>query len=105
EQAAANLAESLATSMGLIGTLTVELFLMPEGSLVVNELAPRVHNSGHWTIEGATTSQFEQHLRAICGLGLGSTAALAPAAMVNVLGSGPGRTAHLLGVTAALADP
>ena len=53
------------------GLLTVELFLMPDGSLVVNELAPRVHNSGHWTIEGAVTSQFEQHLRAICGLPLG----------------------------------
>ena len=63
---------SLATSMGLVGTLTVELFLMPDGSLVVNELAPRVHNSGHWSIEGAVTSQFEQHLRAICGLPLGS---------------------------------
>ena len=58
--------------MGLVGTLTVELFLMPDGSLVVNELAPRVHNSGHWSIEGAVTSQFEQHLRAICGLPLGS---------------------------------
>ena len=54
---------------------------------LVNELAPRVHNCGHWTIEGAATSQFEQHIRAICGLGLGSTAALSPTAMVNLLGS------------------
>ena len=68
---------------------------MPDGSLVVNELAPRVHNSGHWTIEGAATSQFEQHIRAICGLGLGSTAALGPAAMVNLLGTGPRRDARL----------
>ena len=60
-------------AMGMVGTLTAELFLMPDGRLVVNELAPRVHNSGHWTIEGAATSQFEQHVRAICGLDLGST--------------------------------
>jgi 5-(carboxyamino)imidazole ribonucleotide synthase len=96
---------SLAAAMDLCGTLTVELFLMADGSLVVNELAPRVHNSGHWTIEGAATSQFEQHIRAICGLGLGSTAALAPTAMVNLLGSGPRRDARLLGVAEALADP
>ena len=70
--------ERLAAAMDLVGTLTAELFLLRDGSLVVNELAPRVHNSGHWTIEGAATSQFEQHIRAICGLGLGSTAALAP---------------------------
>ena len=77
--------------MDLVGTLTAELFLLRDGSLVVNELAPRVHNSGHWTIEGAATSQFEQHIRAICGLGLGSTDALAPTAMVNLLGAGPTR--------------
>ena len=79
--------------MGLVGTLTVELFLMPDGALVVNELAPRVHNSGHWSIEGAVTSQFEQHLRAICGLPLGSVAMRAPAAaMVNLLGEGAPRS-------------
>jgi 5-(carboxyamino)imidazole ribonucleotide synthase len=97
--------QALATAMDLCGTLTVELFLLDDGSLVVNELAPRVHNSGHWTIEGAATSQFEQHIRAICGLGLGSPAALGPTAMVNLLGSGPRREARLLGVAAALADP
>jgi 5-(carboxyamino)imidazole ribonucleotide synthase len=91
--------------MDLTGTLTVELFLLRDGSLVVNELAPRVHNSGHWTIEGAATSQFEQHIRAICGLGLGATDALSPAAMVNLLGTGPAREARLLGVDDALADP
>ena len=106
EEAAANLAESLAMSMGLIGTLTVELFLMPDGSLVVNELAPRVHNSGHWSIEGAVTSQFEQHLRAICGLPLGSVAMRAPAAaMVNLLGEGAPRSAHPTGIYEALAVP
>jgi 5-(carboxyamino)imidazole ribonucleotide synthase len=95
----------LAEAMDLCGTLTAELFLLADGSLVVNELAPRVHNSGHWTIEGAATSQFEQHIRAICGLGLGSAAALSACATVNLLGSGSPRDALLLGAAAALADP
>jgi 5-(carboxyamino)imidazole ribonucleotide synthase len=102
---AAAIGRSLAAAMDLCGTLTAELFLLPDGTLVVNELAPRVHNSGHWTIEGAATSQFEQHVRAICGLGLGSPAALGPTAVVNILGTGPRRDARLLGVAAALADP
>jgi 5-(carboxyamino)imidazole ribonucleotide synthase len=97
--------QELASAMDLCGTLTVELFLLRDGSLVVNELAPRVHNSGHWTIEGAATSQFEQHIRAICGLGLGSPEAHGAAAMVNLLGSGPRRAARLIGVEVALADP
>jgi 5-(carboxyamino)imidazole ribonucleotide synthase len=106
EEAAANLARNLATSMGLIGTLTVELFLMPGGSLLVNELAPRVHNSGHWSIEGAVTSQFEQHIRAICGLPLGSVAMRAPAAaMVNLLGEGAPRPARPTGIDGAMAVP
>ena len=103
---AANLASSLATSMGLCGTLTVELFLLRDGSLLVNELAPRVHNSGHWSIEGAVTSQFEQHIRAICGLPLGSVEMRAPAvAMVNLLGEGAPRDAHPTGVYEALEVP
>ncbi|MEZ0241539.1 MAG: 5-(carboxyamino)imidazole ribonucleotide synthase [Chloroflexota bacterium] len=106
EHAAATLAVNMATSMGLVGTLTVELFLMPDGSLVVNELAPRVHNSGHWSIEGAVTSQFEQHLRAICGLPLGSVEMRAPAvAMVNLLGEGAPRPAHPTGIYEALDVP
>jgi 5-(carboxyamino)imidazole ribonucleotide synthase len=103
--AALEIGTTLAEAMDLCGTLTAELFLLRDGSLVVNELAPRVHNSGHWTIEGAATSQFEQHIRAICGLGLGSPAALAPTAMVNLLGTGPARDARLLGAARALADP
>ncbi|MEA2607363.1 MAG: 5-(carboxyamino)imidazole ribonucleotide synthase [Chloroflexota bacterium] len=103
--AAVALGTALAEAMDLCGTLTAELFLLHDGSLVVNELAPRVHNSGHWTIEGAATSQFEQHIRAICGLGLGSPAALAPTAIVNLLGTGLVREARLMGVAAALADP
>ena len=102
---AADIGRRLALAMDLTGTLTVELFLLRDGSLVVNELAPRVHNSGHWTIDGAATSQFEQHIRAICGLGLGATDAVSPAAMVNLLGTGPAREARLLGVDDALADP
>ena len=102
---AVSIGTNLAVAMDLTGTLTVELFLLPDDTLVVNELAPRVHNSGHWTIEGAATSQFEQHIRAICGLGLGSPAAHGPAAMVNLLGTGPRRPARLLGVAEALADP
>jgi 5-(carboxyamino)imidazole ribonucleotide synthase len=71
-----------------VGVLAVELF-ETEAGLVANELAPRVHNSGHWTIEGAETSQFENHLRAICGLPLGSTAPRGVSAMVNLIGSLP----------------
>ena len=104
---AAALGERLALAMGLTGTLTAELFLMPDGRLVVNELAPRFHNSGHWTLDGAATSQFEQHVRAICGLDLGATDALSPSAMVNVWGVGPLRDARLApaSVGRALADP
>jgi 5-(carboxyamino)imidazole ribonucleotide synthase len=103
--AAIELTERIALALDLVGTLTAELFLLRDGSLAVNELAPRVHNSGHWTIEGAATSQFEQHIRAICGLPLGAPDAHGPAAMVNLLGTGPARPAHLLGVDGALADP
>ena len=104
-EAATGIGLRLAIAMDLVGTLTVELFLLPDGSLVVNELAPRVHNSGHWTMEGAATSQFEQHIRAICGLPLGSTELhSSAAATVNLLGSGPDRPARLRGVGTALAD-
>ncbi len=74
--------------------LAVELFEV-DGELWANELAPRVHNSGHWTIEGAETSQFENHLRAVLGLPLGSTAARGHAAMINLIGDVPGRDAPL----------
>ncbi len=73
-----------------VGILTIEFFIV-KGKLVANEMAPRVHNSGHWTIEGCVTSQFENHLRAICGLPLGSTRPLGFAAMVNFLGQMPDR--------------
>jgi 5-(carboxyamino)imidazole ribonucleotide synthase len=82
--------------------MAVELFLLPDGQLVVNELAPRVHNSGHWSIEASVTSQFEQHVRAICGLPLGPVALRSPAATINVLGSGRRRPARLSGIADAL---
>ncbi|HWL91444.1 MAG TPA: 5-(carboxyamino)imidazole ribonucleotide synthase [Actinomycetota bacterium] len=74
--------------LGHVGVLAIELFRVGE-ELLANEMAPRVHNSGHWTIEGAATSQFENHLRAICGLELGSTSLPAYSAMVNLIGSVP----------------
>jgi 5-(carboxyamino)imidazole ribonucleotide synthase len=71
-----------------VGVLAIEFFVQ-RGRLVANEMAPRVHNSGHWTIEGAVTSQFENHLRAIVGLPLGSTAARGHSAMINLIGTMP----------------
>jgi 5-(carboxyamino)imidazole ribonucleotide synthase len=75
---------------GYAGVLTIEFFVQ-RGRLVANEMAPRVHNSGHWTIEGAVTSQFENHLRAIMGLPLGETRAVGHSAMVNFIGTLPDR--------------
>ena len=99
------LAGRLAMELDLVGLLTIELFVLDDGSIVVNELAPRVHNSGHWTIEGAVTSQFEQHVRALVGLPLGAPDARGSTAMVNLLGTGPRRPARLAGLEGALADP
>jgi 5-(carboxyamino)imidazole ribonucleotide synthase len=82
----------LLDDLDYVGVCCVELFDVG-GELVANEIAPRVHNSGHWTIEGAQTSQFENHVRAIVGLPLGPTAALGPAAMVNCIGTMPDRDA------------
>ena len=84
---AASIAVALAESLDYVGVLAVELFDVG-GTLLANEMAPRVHNSGHWTIEGAATSQFEQHLRAVCGWPLGSTEHR-PTAMVNLIGAPP----------------
>ena len=85
---AEEIARRLLDELGYVGVLAVELF-EHDGRLLANELAPRVHNSGHWTIEGAECSQFENHLRAILGIPLGSTAARGPTAMVNCLGAMP----------------
>ncbi|MFC5651434.1 5-(carboxyamino)imidazole ribonucleotide synthase [Paenibacillus solisilvae] len=86
QREAERLAARIAEGLGAVGLIAVELFLTEGGELYVNELAPRPHNSGHYTMEACRTSQFEQHVRAICGLPLGDTALLTPVVMVNVLG-------------------
>ncbi|MFJ7289514.1 5-(carboxyamino)imidazole ribonucleotide synthase [Curtobacterium sp. NPDC098951] len=84
---AEDIAVRIATELGVTGVLAVELFQTDDERILINELAMRPHNTGHWTIDGATTSQFEQHLRAVLDLPLGATGSFAPAAvMVNVLG-------------------
>jgi 5-(carboxyamino)imidazole ribonucleotide synthase len=85
---------SVMDELAYVGVLAIELFQVGE-SLLGNEMAPRVHNSGHWTIEGATTSQFEQHLRAVCDLPLGVADAMGVSAMVNLIGELPDRRAVL----------
>jgi 5-(carboxyamino)imidazole ribonucleotide synthase len=101
------IARRIADALDHIGVMTVEFFACADGPLV-NEIAPRVHNSGHWTIEGAETSQFEQHIRAVCGLPLGSTKRTAPrVTMDNLIGdeandwlalvAEPGAHVHLYG--------
>lgn len=86
EQEAREIGERVATELGVVGVLAVELF-EADGALVINELAMRPHNSGHWTMDGSVTGQFEQHLRAVADLPLGDTAAKAPwTVMANVLG-------------------
>jgi 5-(carboxyamino)imidazole ribonucleotide synthase len=95
QDAGERLAGKLLDALDYVGVLAVELF-EAGGELLVNELAPRVHNSGHWTIEGAVTSQFENHLRAILGWPLGSSAAVGVSAMVNCIGALPDRRAVLV---------
>lgn len=84
---AAEITRTILEQLDVTGVLTVEFFERRDGSLLVNELAPRPHNSGHLTIDAFATSQFEQQLRAVCGLPLGSTELLRPAAMANLLGN------------------
>jgi 5-(carboxyamino)imidazole ribonucleotide synthase len=110
EEEARTVAARIAEALGYVGVLAVELFLLVEDGaerLLVNEIAPRVHNSGHWTIEGAETSQFEQHIRAIAGWPLGSPARRGTVRMQNLLGDAveqwpalaaePGAHLHLYG--------
>ena len=105
------IARSIAETLDYVGTLCIEFFVAADGRLLVNELAPRPHNSGHLTFDACTTSQFEQQLRAVCGLPLGSTEYTSPVAMANLLGevweagepdwpaalSGPNVKLHLYG--------
>jgi 5-(carboxyamino)imidazole ribonucleotide synthase len=81
-------ARRLLAELDYVGVLALELF-QAGNRLIANEMAPRVHNSGHWTIEGSETSQFENHVRAVCGLPLGSTAQPMPCTMVNLIGGAP----------------
>ncbi|OKL36127.1 5-(carboxyamino)imidazole ribonucleotide synthase [Domibacillus mangrovi] len=96
KQAACEAAEKIASALSLIGTLAVEMFIGQNGEIYINELAPRPHNSGHYTIEACGISQFGQHIRAICNWPLKSTELLKPAVMVNILGE------HVDGVTQAI---
>ncbi|MGO4697946.1 5-(carboxyamino)imidazole ribonucleotide synthase [Paenibacillus sp. 2TAB26] len=97
QQQAERLAERIAEGLGVVGLIAVELFVTADGELFVNELAPRPHNSGHYTMEACRTSQFEQHVRAVCNLPLGDTTLMSPVVMVNVLGE---HVAPLLELTA-----
>ncbi|MGO4705008.1 5-(carboxyamino)imidazole ribonucleotide synthase [Microvirga sp. 2MCAF38] len=110
EEQAVLIAQKIANALDYVGVLAVELFLVRENGqerLVVNEIAPRVHNSGHWTLGGAETSQFEQHVRAVCGWPLGATARLGRVEMRNLIGhdadewerilAEPGAHLHLYG--------
>ncbi len=105
------LATSIAEKLGVVGLIAVEMFLANNGEVLVNELAPRPHNSGHWSMDGCETSQFEQHVRAVCGLPLGPVGVREPTVMVNILGDawkwrdgvleGPPNWAAILGEPAA----
>jgi len=107
---ARTIAETIATALDYIGVLAVEMFVVPDPAgpkVLVNEIAPRVHNSGHWTLDGASISQFEQHIRAIAGWPLGRPVRHGPVVMTNLIGdeindyprwlSVPGATVHIYG--------
>ena len=97
------MAEAVGNGLGIVGAYCVEMFLDAQDNLLVNEIAPRPHNSGHYSLDACLCSQFEQQVRAMCGLPLGSTAILKPSVMVNILGEGRGDT--LYGVDALLRRP
>jgi 5-(carboxyamino)imidazole ribonucleotide synthase len=107
--AATDTAERVLAMLGVVGVACVEFFVTKDGRVLVNEIAPRTHNSGHLTIEACETSQFEQQVRAVCGLPLGSTRPVAPAAMANLLGdcwfAGGATAARTPDWAAALAVP
>jgi len=98
EQKAIKEAVQLAEELGLVGTLAVEMFVTHDGEVFINELAPRPHNSGHYTIDACETSQFTQHVRAICNLPLAETTLLSPVVMINLLGE------HMEPITAKLLE-
>ena len=106
-QEARRIAETIAQKFGYVGVLAVEIFVKRDGALLVNEIAPRVHNSGHWTVDGASVSQFEQHVRAIAGWPLAKPIRRGRIEMINLIGSEiedyrawltvPGAAVHLYG--------
>jgi 5-(carboxyamino)imidazole ribonucleotide synthase len=96
-------AQKIASALEITGTFCVEFFVTRDGQVLVNEIAPRPHNSGHYTIDATRCSQYEQHVRAICGLPLSEPELLRSAVMVNILGEGKGN--HLAGVEQLLRDP
>jgi len=108
--AAQRIAETIAEKFAYVGVLAVEMFVLSDGDLLVNEMAPRVHNSGHWTLDGASISQFEQHIRAIAGWPLGKPVRRGRVEMINLIGSEvenyrswltvPDAAVHLYGKTA-----
>lgn len=106
---AETLAVTIAEKLGVVGLIAVELFLANNGELLVNELAPRSHNSGHWSIDGCETSQFEQQVRAVCGAPLGAVDVREPTVMVNILGDAwKWRDGHVIAEpnwAAVLAEP
>jgi 5-(carboxyamino)imidazole ribonucleotide synthase len=107
---ARQIAETIAETFSYVGVLAVELFILRDGALVVNEIAPRVHNSGHWTIDGASVSQFEQHIRAVAGWPLQRPLRHGRVEMINLIGDDvkdyrrwltvPGAAVHLYGKAA-----
>lgn len=96
QEEAERLARAIAEGLHVFGLIAVEMFVTQDRRLLVNELAPRPHNSGHYTQEACVTSQFEQHVRAVCGLPLGSTRLLSPVVMLNLLGDEPEKVLHYL---------
>jgi 5-(carboxyamino)imidazole ribonucleotide synthase len=106
ETKAAEIARRISEGLEAVGVIGVEMFLCEDEVILVNEIAPRVHNSGHYTIEACYTSQFEQHVRAICGMPLGKTELLSPVAMINILGEERGSGKNCLaGIAEALSIP
>lgn len=105
------MAEKLAEAVGLVGVLALELFVTKDGKILANEIAPRTHNSGHWTMDACTVSQFEQHVRAVCGLPLAKPIQHTDVEMINLIGDDierlpeyyktPGACVHLYGKTEA----
>ena len=93
---ALEIARRMAQNLDLVGLLAIEMFVTEDGDVLVNELAPRPHNSGHWTLDACLTSQFEQFIRAVAGLPLGATTRLADGVMTNLLGEEAARWREIL---------